>query len=91
MALAKSARMNAGIVVMSLLLLPPRSWAILAASADAAGAGRPLPVSEAVMADWNRVISSVPKMAISASAISATGMLIQKISRQPQWADSWIR
>ena len=38
-AAAKSARMNVGIVVMSLLLLPPRSWAILEASAGLPGEG----------------------------------------------------
>jgi hypothetical protein len=58
---AKSARMNCG--MLATLPLPPCSWAILPASADAAGPGRPLPVSEVVMADRNRVISSVPKMA----------------------------
>ena len=61
MAAAKSARMNAGMAAT--LPLPPCSWAILAACADAAGPGRPLPVSEEVIADRNRVISSVPKMA----------------------------
>jgi hypothetical protein len=53
--------MNCGMAVM--LPLPPCSWAILAASADAAGPGRPRPVSEEVIADRNAVISSVPKMA----------------------------
>ena len=61
MALAKSARMNAGMAAT--LPLPPCSWAILAACADAAGPGRPWPVSEEVIADRNRVISRVPKMA----------------------------
>jgi len=63
MAPAKSARMNCGMLATLPLLLPPCRWAILAASADAADPGRPLPVSEAVMADRNRVISSVPRIA----------------------------
>ena len=61
MAEAKSARMNAGMAAM--LLLPPCSWAILAASADAAPGGRPCAVSEEVIADRNGVIKTVPRMA----------------------------
>ena len=57
-AAAKSARMNCGIAVM--LPLPPCSWAILAAWAEAAGPGRPWPVREAVMAVRNRVIKLDP-------------------------------
>jgi hypothetical protein len=41
----------------------PRNWAIFEAWAEAAGRGRPLPVREVVIADRNRVISRVPRMA----------------------------
>jgi len=51
-ALAKSARMNAGVAAG--LRLPP-CWANLAACAEAAGPGRPRAVSEEVTADrWPR-------------------------------------
>ena len=46
-AAAKSARMNCGMLAM--LPLPPCNWATLAASAEAAGPGRPFAVSEAVI------------------------------------------
>ncbi len=58
---AKSARMNCGIAAG--LPLPPCSWAILAASAAAAGPDRPLAVSEEVMAERNSEIKMVPRMA----------------------------
>jgi hypothetical protein len=60
-AAAKSARMNCGMLAM--LPLPPSSWATLAASAEAAGPGRPFAVSEAVILDRNSVIRIVPRMA----------------------------
>ena len=60
-AAAKSARMNAGMAAM--LPLPPCSWAILAASDEAAGPGSPRAVSEEVTWDRNRVIRIVPRMA----------------------------
>ena len=43
--------------------LPPCSWAILAASAAAAGPGRPLAVSEEVMLERKSEIKTVPRMA----------------------------
>ena len=61
-AAAKSARMNCGMLAM----LPPFplcSWAILAASALAAGSGSPFAVSEEVILDRNSVIRIVPRMA----------------------------
>ena len=61
MALAKSVRMNCGMLLT--FPLPPCNWAILAACADAAGPGTPLPVSEVVIADRNRLIKIVPRMA----------------------------
>ena len=61
MAPAKSARMNDGIVAT--LPLPPCSWAIFEASAEAAGPGRPWAVSEEVILERNSVIRIVPRMA----------------------------
>ena len=61
MATAKSAWMNAGMVVV--FPLPLCSWAFLAASADAAPYGRPWAVSEEVTADRNLVIRTVPRIA----------------------------
>ena len=58
---AKSARMNCG--VAPTFPLPPWSWAILAACAEAAGAGRPRAVSEEVILDRNAEIKIVPRMA----------------------------
>jgi hypothetical protein len=61
MAAAKSARMNCGMAAM--LPLPPCSWAIFAASAEAAGPGSPLAVSEEVIRERNSVIKTVPRIA----------------------------
>ncbi len=61
MPLAKSALMKDGMA--ETFPFPPWSWAIFEASADAAGAGRPLATSEEVIADLNREIKMVPKMA----------------------------
>jgi hypothetical protein len=61
MAPAKSARMNCG--MEATLPFPPCNWAIFAASAEAAGPGRPFAVSEEVILDRNSVIRIVPRMA----------------------------
>jgi hypothetical protein len=59
--LAKSARMKTGMAETA--PLPPCSWAILAASAAAAGPGSPRSVSEAVIAERNWLIRIVPRTA----------------------------
>jgi hypothetical protein len=47
----------------AMLPFPPCSWAILPASAEAAGPGSPFAVSDEVILDRNSVIRIVPRMA----------------------------
>jgi len=70
-AAAKSARMNSGMLAM--LPFPPCNWAILPASAEAAGPGRPFAVSEEVILDRNSVIRIVPRITNPNTWVAAVG------------------